>query len=52
MNGNIEGLKNLFRRGQALPWDVSSTRGYTQSRVSHENTLEEAHFPTRRLTSI
>ena len=35
MHGNIEGLKELFRRGLASPWDVSSTRGYTLSRVSH-----------------
>ena len=27
MNGNIEGLKDLFNRGLASPWDVSSTRG-------------------------
>ena len=33
MQGNIEGLKDLFRRGLASPWDVSSTRGYTLSRV-------------------
>ncbi|KAL8726875.1 MAG: hypothetical protein Q9166_006427 [cf. Caloplaca sp. 2 TL-2023] len=32
MHGNIEGLKDLFRRGLASPWDVSSTRGYTLSR--------------------
>ncbi|XMA09114.1 hypothetical protein WAI453_001905 [Rhynchosporium graminicola] len=32
MNGNIEGLKDLFNRGLASPWDVSSTRGYTLSR--------------------
>ncbi len=36
MDGNIEGLKHLFRRGLASPWDVSSTRGYTLSRVSRE----------------
>ena len=36
MHGNIAGLKDLFRRGQASPWDVSSTRGYTLSRVGHE----------------
>lgn len=36
MHGNIAGLKDLFRRGQASPWDVSSTRGYTLSRASHE----------------
>ncbi|KAL9619064.1 MAG: hypothetical protein Q9160_006319 [Pyrenula sp. 1 TL-2023] len=32
MNGNIEGLKELFKRGLASPWDVSSTRGYTLAR--------------------
>ena len=34
IHGNIEGLKDLFGRGLASPWDVSSTRGYTLSRVS------------------
>jgi hypothetical protein len=34
LNGNIEGLKGLFKRGLASPWDVSSTRGYTMVRVS------------------
>ncbi|KUJ19420.1 ankyrin [Mollisia scopiformis] len=29
MDGNIEGLKDLFKRGLASPLDVSSTRGYT-----------------------
>ncbi|KAL8834483.1 MAG: hypothetical protein Q9170_003718 [Blastenia crenularia] len=29
LNGNIEGLKDLFRRGLASPRDVSSTRGYS-----------------------
>ncbi len=33
-DGNIEGLKDLFQRGLASPWDVSSTRGYTLARVS------------------
>jgi hypothetical protein len=32
--GNIDGLKNLFSRGLASPWDVSRTRGYTMVRVS------------------
>ena len=32
MNGNIDGLKDLFRRGLASPRDVSSTRGYTMLR--------------------
>lgn len=40
MHGNIEGLKDLFRRGLASPWDVSSTRGYTLSRVSNRIVLE------------
>ncbi|KAF7868673.1 hypothetical protein EAF04_005203 [Stromatinia cepivora] len=31
MDGNIEKLKNLFRRDLASPWDVSSTCGYTLS---------------------
>lgn len=35
MEGNIEGLKGLFARDLASPWDVSSTRGYTLSRVSY-----------------
>lgn len=35
MEGNIEGLKGLFSRGLASPWDVSSTCGYTLSRVSN-----------------
>jgi hypothetical protein len=34
MDGNIEGLKDLFKRGLASPLDVSSTRGYTLLRVS------------------
>ncbi|KAM7200723.1 ankyrin repeat protein [Naviculisporaceae sp. PSN 640] len=29
MNGNIEGLKELFSRGAASPQDVSDTRGYS-----------------------
>ncbi|TVY81515.1 Ankyrin repeat, PH and SEC7 domain containing protein secG [Lachnellula suecica] len=32
MNGNIDGLKDLFKKGLASPWDVSSTRGYTIAR--------------------
>ena len=32
MNGNIDGIKDLFRRGLASPRDVSSTRGYTMLR--------------------
>lgn len=42
MHGNIEGLKDLFARGLASPWDVSSTRGYTLSRVSY-GIVPEAH---------
>ena len=34
VSGNIEGLKELFRRGVASPRDVSSTRGYSLMRVS------------------
>ena len=33
LNGNIDGLKDLFIRGMASPWDVSSTRGYSVLRV-------------------
>ena len=29
LNGNVEGLKELFKRGLASPCDVSSTRGYS-----------------------
>ncbi|KAI4187971.1 MAG: hypothetical protein LQ346_005403 [Caloplaca aetnensis] len=29
LNGDIDGLKDLFRRGLASPRDVSSTRGYS-----------------------
>lgn len=34
LNGNIEGLKDLFKRGLASPRDVSTTRGYSVLRVS------------------
>ena len=51
MHGNIEGLKDLFRRGQASPLDVSSTRGYTLSRVSRQM-VSEAQSPPPRLTLI
>lgn len=34
LNGNIDGLKDLFIRGLASPRDVSSTRGYSILRVS------------------
>ena len=33
LEGNIEGLKNLFTHGSASPRDVSSTRGYSLLRV-------------------
>ena len=33
LNGDIDGLKDLFRRGMASPRDVSSTRGYSVLRV-------------------
>lgn len=33
LEGNIEGLIDLFDRGLASPKDVSSTRGYTLLRV-------------------
>ncbi len=45
MHGNIEGLKDLFRRDLASPWDVSSTRGYTLSRVSHRMVPEAQALP-------
>ena len=34
LDGNIQGLKELFNRGLASPRDVSSTRGYSVCRVS------------------
>ncbi len=34
LNGNIDGLKDLFTRGLASPRDVSTTRGYSILRVS------------------
>lgn len=34
LTGNIDGLKDLFKRGLASPKDVSSTRGYSVLRVS------------------
>lgn len=33
LHGNIDGLKSLFTRGEASPWDVSVTRGYTLALV-------------------
>jgi hypothetical protein len=35
LEGNIEGLKQLFKNGLASPRDVSSTRGYSILRVCH-----------------
>ncbi len=40
LNGNIEGLKDLFIRGLASPRDVSTTRGYSVLRVSSHCLLE------------
>ncbi|KAL8731970.1 MAG: hypothetical protein Q9166_003102 [cf. Caloplaca sp. 2 TL-2023] len=40
LNGNIDGLKDLFKRGLASPKDVSSTRGYSILRVS----LDQVHY--------
>ena len=34
LEGDIEGLKDLFARGLASPRDVSATRGYPILRVS------------------
>lgn len=34
LEGNIEGLKGLFKHGSASPRDVSSSRGYSLLRVS------------------
>jgi hypothetical protein len=39
LNGNIDGLKNLFRQGLASPRDVSSTRGYSLLRVRYLRVL-------------
>lgn len=39
LGGNIDGLKDLFRRGLASPKDVSETRGYSLLRVSHRCSL-------------
>lgn len=41
LNGNIDGLKGLFRRGLASPRDVSNTRGYSVLRVSFRPALLE-----------
>ena len=43
--GNIEGLRDLFGRGLASPWDVSSTRGYTLSRVGRTIVREARSLP-------
>ena len=37
LNGDIEGLKDLFARGLASPRDVSTTRGYSILRVSRSH---------------
>jgi len=34
LEGNIDGLKNLFKQGLASPRDISTTRGYSILRVS------------------
>ena len=39
LEGNIEGLKGLFKRGLACPRDVSSTRGYSILRVGLTTTF-------------
>ena len=44
LDGNIDGLKDLFKRGLASPRDVSSTRGYSILRVS----LKSLKQTTRR----
>ncbi|KAL9023988.1 MAG: hypothetical protein Q9196_006841, partial [Gyalolechia fulgens] len=36
VDGSIDGLKDLFKRGLASPKDVSSTRGYSILRVSYQ----------------
>jgi hypothetical protein len=33
LNGNIDGLRDLFSRGLASPWDVSDSRGFSLMRV-------------------
>ena len=40
LSGNIEGLKDLFKKGMASPRDVSSTRGYTLLRVSWSSSIQ------------
>lgn len=44
LNGNIDGLKDLFSRGLASPRDVSSTRGYSILRVSPDLLAEGCIF--------
>ena len=46
LNGNIDGLKDLFKRGLASPRDVSSTRGYSVLRVSDESYIMRREYPT------
>ena len=40
-----EGSKDLLRRDQPFPIDVSSIRGYTLSRISHESVWEAQFLP-------
>ena len=42
LNGNIDGLRDLFIRNLASPRDVSSTRGYSLLRVSYPS--HELHW--------
>jgi hypothetical protein len=44
LEGNMEGLKSLFKRGLASPRDVSSTRGYSVLRVRPNRS---SHFRQR-----
>ncbi|KAI0481753.1 ankyrin repeat-containing domain protein [Xylaria cf. heliscus] len=45
IKGNIEGLKELFRRGAASPRDVSDTRGYSLIRWAlYANQFETVRF--------
>lgn len=45
LEGDVDGLKGLFRHGMASPKDVSSTRGYSLLRVSRhsQNNRSLAH---------
>lgn len=49
LNGNVEGLKGLFKRGLASPRDVSNTRGYSVLRVSFGRGCSTC-FVLRRIT--